>query len=40
MLYMMNSMLDDKEGKKNAHKRAFIVEDLGWFIQFQGLKSM
>jgi hypothetical protein len=29
MLYMMNSMLDDKEGKKNAHKRAFIVEDLG-----------
>jgi len=29
MLYMMNPVLDDKERKKNAQKRVFIVEDLG-----------
>jgi hypothetical protein len=29
MLYMMNLVLDDKERKKNAQKRVFIVEDLG-----------
>jgi hypothetical protein len=29
MLYMMNPVLDDKERKKNAQKKVFIVEDLG-----------
>jgi hypothetical protein len=29
MLYMMNPLLDDKERKKNAPKRVFIVEDFG-----------
>jgi hypothetical protein len=29
MLYVMNLVLDDKERKKNAQKRVFIVEDLG-----------
>jgi len=28
-LYVMNLVLDDKERKKNAQKRVFIVEDLG-----------
>jgi len=29
MLYMLNPVLDDKERKKHAQKRVFIVEDLG-----------